>query len=397
MADKRFALSKAPHLRKSDFPKYYGTSVIMRDLVIALTPLVIFGWLKNGLYPFINGDTTNFYDCIRPLVLIFVGALTSFLSEFVFFLSSKKDKEYEGLTLFKEKFKYLLSKSFKSYSIIPGLMIAMILPLYTPLWVLIIGSIFGSIIGKMLFGGFGYNIFNPALIGYVFVITAFYGVITKNGGYLNPTEVISVTTGATPLNDFKLVISGAKTLNDIFEVHGGLLRFLIGNTGGSLAETSGLLCIVSYLFLVVNGVIDWKSSLVYICTIFVFSYILGAFIGYALNIRFALFNVLSGGVLFGAVFMVTEPVTSPRDPLAKIFYAMYMALITLMLRFLTNMNEGVATSILFMNMFTPVLDIKCAQLRVQDVLKKKVIGYLAFILIALAIVLFTILSLVGGK
>ena len=87
MADKRFALSKAPHLRKSDFPKYYGTSVIMRDLVIALTPLVIFGWLKNGLYPFINGDTTNFYDCIRPLVLIFVGALTSFLSEFVFFLS----------------------------------------------------------------------------------------------------------------------------------------------------------------------------------------------------------------------------------------------------------------------------------------------------------------------
>lgn len=397
MADKRFALSKAPHLRKSDFPKVYGTSVIMRDLCIALVPLILFGWLKNGLYPFIQIDSTSFYDCIRPLMMVIIGALSSFLSEFVFFLVAKKDKEFEGLTNYKEKFKYLLRKAFKSYSIIPGLMIAMILPLYTPIWVLIIGCVFGSIIGKMLFGGFGYNIFNPALIGYVFVITAFYGVITKNGGYLNPSEAISVTTGATPLNDFKLVISGAKTLNEILDVHGSLLNFLIGNTGGSLAETSAILCLISYVFLVLNGVIDWKSPLVYIGTIFVFSYILGAFLGYAGTLNFALFNVLSGGVLFGAVFMVTEPVTSPRDPLAKIFYAMFMALITIMLRFLTDFNEGVATSILFMNMFTPVLDIKCAQLRVQDIMKKKVLGYAAFSLIAVAIVLFTVLSLVGGK
>jgi len=382
MADRRFVLSKGPHLRKSDFPKVYGTNIMMRDLFIALMPLVIFGWLKNGLFPFINGDTSSFWDMIRPLVMVLVGAGTSYLTEVGYFA-----------LFFKEKKPF--AKSFASYSIIPGLLLAMILPLKTPIWIVILGAIFGEIFGKMLFGGFGYNIFNPALIGYVFVITAFYGVIEKNGGYLNPTELIQVTTGATPLADFKGVLAGTTSLDEIFNIHGDLWRFFMGNTGGSLAETSAVLLIVAAIFLVLNGVIDWKTPVVYAGTVLVFSYIVGACIGYANTLNFALFNVLSGGVLFGAVFMVTEPVTSPRDPLGKIFYALFMGLLTIMLRYLTGFNEGVATSILFMNMFTPILDIKCAQLRMADTAKAKWIGYGILSIVAIAIILYTILSVLA--
>lgn len=382
MADRRFILSKGPHLRKSDFPKVYGTGVMMRDLFISLIPLVLFAWLKNGLFPYIGGFDDNFYNVLRPLIMVIVGAGTSYLTEVGYFALFMKEKN---------PFK----KSFKSYSIIPGLLLSMILPLYTPIWVLIIGAIFGEVFGKMIFGGFGYNIFNPALIGYVFVITAFYGAITSNGGYLNPAEVI---TGATPLADFKSVLDGTKSLDALLNTQGSLFDFFIGNVSGSMAETSGMLIVVAAIFLIMNGVIDWKTPVCYVATVFVFSYICGAFLGYASTLKFALFNILSGGVLFGAVFMVTEPVTSPRDPLAKVFYAMLMGLLTIMLRYLTGFNEGVATSILFMNMFTPILDIKCAQLRVADKPKTKVIGYGVIAVISIAIVLYTVLSVVGvGK
>ena len=90
--------------------------------------------------------------------------------------------------------------------------------------------------------------------------------------------------------------------------------------------------------------------------------------------------------------MVTEPVTSPRDPLGKAFYAIFIALVAMMVRYLTGFNEGVATGILFMNMFTPILDIKCAQLRVQEDKKKKILGYSLFALIAIAIIVYTVLS-----
>lgn len=390
MADRRFVLSKGPHLRKADFPKVYGTGTIMKDLFIALLPLVLFGFLKNGLFPFIHGDTNSVYEMLRPLIMVIVGTGTSYLIEVAYFALFFKEKEP-------------FRRSFNSYSVIPGLLISMIAPLYTPLWVLMIGVIFGEIIGKMLFGGFGYNIFNPALIGYVFIATAFYGVISKNGGYLNPTEIAAMSalnpgvsvdalTAATPLATFKDVLSGTKSLDELFSTNGSLLQCFLGNTSGSMCETSAMLCLVSYVYLVVCGVIDWKTPLVFIGSVFVFSYIVGAFIGYAGTLKFALFNVLSGGVVFGGVFMVTEPVTSPRDPLGKLFYAIFIALVAMMVRYLTGFNEGVATAILFMNMFTPILDIKCAQLRVQEDKKKMVLGYSIFAIIAIAIIVYTVLS-----
>ena len=379
---RRFTLLKGPHIRRADFNKL-NTKTMMLDVIIALIPLFIFAWYKNGISPFIN-DKTNVWGMLYPFIFMVLGAGSAYLFESLYYLFFYRN-EKEKINHFK--------KSLDNYSIIPGLMLAMILPLYTPIWVLLLGTLFAIWIGKMLFGGFGYNLFNPALVGYVFVITAFYGVIKNNGGYLNPSEV-DVLTGATPLAEFKEVLAGTKNLNDVINAQGGLFNFFIGMRAGSLAETSGILCILAYIYLVIKKVIDWKMPLIYVITIFVITYIIGAFNGYYNTLNFALFNVLSGGVLYGAVFMVTEPVTSPRNVNAKIFYCLFIAILTILLRFLSNLDEGVCTAILFMNMFTPMFDLSFAKLQVEDKIKNKIIGYGAYILVFVLITLYIILRLV---
>ena len=390
MSDRKFILAKGPYIRRADFGKL-NTKTMMRDIIIALMPLMLFAWIKNGIIPLANGTAgTNFYTMIRPLLFIILGGGSAYLFEalwYLFFLKEEKiDKNIVKIKPFK--------KAWDTYGIIPGLMLAMILPVNTPIWVMLLGTLFAIWIGKMIFGGFGYNLFNPALVGYIFVMTAFYGVISGNGGYLNPSETVDIVSGATPLADFKNVLSGAETLESVISTHGGSLwKFFLGIRSGSLAETSALLCIVAYVYLVIKDVIDWKMPLAYVGTVFVISYIVGAFTGYATTLQFALFNVLNGGVMFAAVFMVTEPVTNPRNDFAKIIYAIFIGILTITLRFLSDMPEGASTAILFMNMFTPLMDVSCAKLRVQESLKKRIIGYGIYVLIALAITVFVILKL----
>ena len=389
MSDKKFILSKGPFIRRADFGKL-NTKTMMMDVIIALCPLILFAWIKNGIIPLASSvANTNFYTMIRPLIFIILGGGSAYLFEALYYLFFVKKEKIDNKEVKVKPF----IKAWETYAIIPGLMLAMILPLNTPLWILLLGTLFAIWIGKMIFGGFGYNLFNPALVGYIFVMTAFYGVINKNGGYLNPAETINVVSGATPLADFKNVLTGAETLDNVIASHGSLWKFFLGIRSGSLAETSGLLCLVAYAYLTYKRVIDWKMPLAYVGTVFLISYVVGAFTGYALTLSYALFNVLNGGVLFGAVFMVTEPVTNPRNDFAKILYAIYIGLLTITLRFLSDMPEGASTAILFMNMFTPLLDLSCAKLRVEDSLKKKIIGYGIYVLIAVAITVFIILRL----
>lgn len=390
MSDRKFILAKGPYIRRADFGKL-NTKTMMRDIIIALMPLMLFAWIKNGILPLANGiDGTNFYTMIRPLLFIVLGGGSAYLFEALWYLFFLKEEKIDRSIVKIKPFK----KAWETYGIIPGLMLAMILPVNTPIWVMLLGSLFAIWIGKMIFGGFGYNLFNPALVGYIFVMTAFYGVISGNGGYLNPSETIDIVSGATPLADFKNVLTGTETLDNVIATHGGSLwNFFLGIRSGSLAETSALLCIVAYVYLVIKNVIDWKMPLAYVGTVFLISYIVGAFTGYAATLRYAIFNILNGGVMFAAVFMVTEPVTNPRNDFAKIIYAIFIGILTITLRFLSDMPEGASTAILFMNMFTPLMDVSCAKLRVQESLKKRIIGYGIYVLIAVAITVFVILKL----
>lgn len=370
---RKFGLFKGPYIRHADFST--NTSTIMRDFMIALLPLILFAWYKNGLDPFIKGNA-GILQMIYPLLFVIMGGAFCFVIEGLYYLIFLKEEN-------------VFVKLKQSFAIIPGVLLAMVLPLNTPIWLLALGCLFGTVIGKMVFGGFGYNILNPALIGYIFIQTAYLTVINNNGGYLNATEVTAVTS-ATPLTNFFANNNFETTISQ----YGGLLNFFIGTIPGSMAETSSLLCLVALGYLLWRRVINWRIPVIYISTVFVITLFLGIKLGYGFDIRFPLFNIFSGGLMFGAVFMATEPVTSPRTPNGEIVFALFLGAITVMLRYLVK-PEGVATSILFMNLMTPLIDNFCAKVRVKDNPKKMLLSYVYVGIGVLAIFGFTLMQ-IGG-
>lgn len=362
LENKKFTMHKAPFIRKADHSE--NTTVMMRDFMIALAPLIIFAWVKNGLLPYI-ADKTNFFGMLYPLLLVLVGAASAFLFEFLwYYFIIKKEKVWISLA--------------KSYPLIPGILLGMIVPVSTPLWLVVIGVFFATVVGKLLFGGFGNNIFNPALLGYLFLTFAYFGVMTGNNAaigansYFNAKEVADAVSSATPMTVFMGDRVGS--VNLLIEKF-GLLKMFLGFTPGALAETSALLCLLAFIFLTIRKTIDWRIPTIYVGSVFVLTYIIGAINGYAGTLNYALFGVLNGGLMFGAVFMATEPVTSPRNPNGVILYSFGLGALTVLFRFASSMPEGVATSILIMNMFTAALERFSAKLRVEPNKRKVVVSY----------------------
>jgi electron transport complex protein RnfD len=362
LENKKFTMHKAPFIRKADHGE--NTTVMMRDFMIALAPLIIFAWVKNGLLPYI-ADKTNFFGMLYPLLLVLVGAASAFLFEFLwYYFIIKKEKVWISLA--------------KSYPLIPGILLGMIVPVSTPLWLVVIGVFFATVVGKLLFGGFGNNIFNPALLGYLFLTFAYFGVMTGNNAaigansYFNAKEVADAVSSATPMTIFMGDRVGS--VNLLIEKY-GLLKMFLGFTPGALAETSALLCLLAFIFLTIRKTIDWRIPTIYVGSVFVLTYIIGAINGYAGTLNYALFGVLNGGLMFGAVFMATEPVTSPRNPNGVILYSFGLGALTVLFRFASSMPEGVATSILIMNMFTAALERFSAKLRVEPNKRKVVVSY----------------------
>ena len=333
-----------------------STDKMMKNLIIALIPIILFSEYKNGFIPYINGKT-DIIGLWYPLIFILVGSLSTLLFELIYCKITKKQSHY---------------------AIIPGIFIALVLPLNTPIEILILGCFIGIIVGKMLYGGFGNNIFNPALIGCLFVLTAYSSIILSNGGYLNSYEIDTIG-GATPLSNIE---SGIGSYDTLVRPYGNLLDFFIGNIPGSVGETSSLLCLLGLIYLSIKKVIKTKIPLIYIGTVFVLTLIIGSING--LGIWYPLFQILSGGLMFGAVFMATDPVTSPTTSLGQIIYALCLGIITVICRYLTIYPEGVLTSILIMNMFVFILD--KIGIKTKNYIKKMIISISIIILLVIPLI-----------
>lgn len=316
------------------------TSKMMMNVLIALVPIILFGFYKNGIIPYINGKV-NIIGMLYPLIFVILGGVfTYFIEKFLarFFLK-KKDLELK---------KYMQS----SFSILPGIFLSLIMPINTPIWVLFFGSFISIGLGKIVYGGFGNNIFNPALLGRLFVIIVYAGVITKSGGYLNSYELDTVSS-ATPLSNV-VSVEGIGSYETLVSPYGTLKEFFIGFIPGAIGETSALLCFVAFIYLSLTKTIKRKIPMIYVGTVFVITWIIGRMNG--LDNWYPLFQILSGGLMFGAVFMATDPVTSPTTPIGQVLYAISLGILTVVFRYMTPAPEGVLTSILTMNMFVPMLD-----------------------------------------
>ena len=334
-----------------------NTDKMLKNLFIALTPIIIFSFYKNGIIPFIN-NKTDVVGLFYPLIFIFIGTISSYLIEQIYC-------------------KLLNKKSIGS--IFPGLFISLVLPINTPILILILGVFIGVIIGKMLYGGFGNNIFNPALIGCLFVLTAYSSLIVSSGGYLNSYEVDTIAS-ATPLSN---VVEGIGNYDTLVKPYGNLFNFFIGTIPGSVGETSSLLCLLGLIYLGIKRVIKVKIPVFYIGTVFIITYIIGLSNG--LGIWYPLFQILSGGLMFGAIFMATDPVTSPTTSLGQIIYGLLLGILTVICRFLTPYPEGVLTSILIMNMFVFILD--KIGIKNKNYIKKFVISISLIIILVVPLIL----------
>ena len=223
-----------------------------------------------------------------------------------------------------------------------GLLLAMNLPSNLPPWTIVIGAVVAIGIGKMAFGGLGCNIFNPALVGRVFLLLSFPVQMTSWPLPGAGMEYLDAATGATVLGAIKMGELSASDIN--------VADLLVGNAGGSLGEVGALALIVGGLFLVLSKVITWHIPVSVIASAALFSLSVGGDIAVEL---------LSGGLLLGAIFMATDYVTSPMTRSGMLIYGAGIGVITIIIRHWGAYPEGVSFAILLMNGCTPLINRLC--------------------------------------
>ena len=348
---------KGPFIRSSD-----DVGKMMKRVFISLIPIILFAIYKNGILLYIKGYT-NFYGIFYPLIFIVLGSMASLVGEEVYYVVFKKLKGSE-----------LVESVKKSYGFIPGLFLSLVVPINTPLAILFIGGMISSMIGKMIYGGLGQNIFNPALVGAIIIMVCYGSLIGGKGGYINRYELDAISS-STPLTNYKII----KTIDydKVVKPYGDLSTFFIGFIPGTLGEVSSLLILVSAIYLIATKTIKWRITLSYILTFLITISIYTVYSSIGLfNIPF---QILSGGILFGSVFMATDPVTSPVSTKGQILYGMLLGLVTFLIRTLTNYPEGVMISILLMNVFVLFID----KIGSRVVFNKKYIIYYVIILLVI--------------
>jgi len=308
----------SPYLRR---PKADVTRM-MRDVTIALLPVTIFAVYKFKM---------------AAVMIILVSILSMMAAEYIYYQIVDR--------LDDEKFKWK-NKSFTLYNfsaITSGLIYALILPDATPWFVVMIGAVFGVVFGKLIFGGLGQNIFNPAALGRVFIVVSFGTLMAFDVG-------VDAIAGATPLgimndNIFSLDVLNIYSIKDLFT---GMV------IPGSIGEPSVILILVGAVYLGLRTSFEVRIPIAYIGTVVLLSAAVAIFKG--IGYEYVLFHVFSGGLLFGAVFMATDPITSPITMPGRIYFGFALGVLTFFIRIFGAYPEGVMFAILIMNMFVSSFD-----------------------------------------
>ena len=251
-------------------------------------------------------------------------------------------------------------------AVITGVLLAFNLPFNLPIWIIILGALFAIGVGKMSFGGLGNNPFNPALAGRVFLLLSFPVQMTSWPVVGQLTAYTDATTAATPLNLMKQIAGGnieaLKDLPSSFDL-------LIGNNGGCLGEVSALALLLGLAYMLWKKIITWHIPISILATVFVFSGIMHL-VDPELYVSPVL-QLLTGGLMLGAIFMATDYVTSPMSKKGMLIYGVCIGLLTVIIRLFGAYPEGMSFAILIMNAFTPLINTYCKPKRFGEVAKKK--------------------------
>ena len=227
-------------------------------------------------------------------------------------------------------------------AILTGVLLAFNVPSNLPIWIIVIGALVAIGIGKMTFGGLGNNIFNPALVGRVFLLISFPVQMTT-WPVPDPLSMnyLDAETAATPLGLMKQGLSIDAMTTDM----------LLGNIGGSLGEISAIALLIGFAYMLIRRIITWHIPVSILVTAFVFSFLVNGF-----DAEGALQQLLLGGMMLGAIFMATDYVTSPMTPRGMIIYGIGIGLLTIIIRRYGAYPEGMSFAILIMNAATPLIN-----------------------------------------
>lgn len=242
-------------------------------------------------------------------------------------------------------------------AIITGVLLAFNLPSSLPLWIVVIGALVAIGIGKMSFGGLGNNIFNPALVGRVFLLISFPVQMTT-WPVPNGFATADAVTGATPLTLVKEAVKNGQAVGDTLSSVGiTTSNLILGNIGGSLGEVAAIGLLLGFAYMLIRKIISWHIPVAIFATVIVFSGILNL----ADPAQFAgpVFHLFTGGLMLGAIFMATDYVTSPMTHKGMLIYGVGIGLLTVIIRVFGAYPEGMSFAILIMNGFTPLINRYC--------------------------------------
>lgn len=314
--NKMLVVSASPHKRTLD-----TTRGIMLDVIIALVPALILSVVLFGF---------------RALLITAVSVIFCVLFEYLSRVVMKREQTIGDLS-----------------AVVTGILLAFNLPSTMPLWMVIIGDAVAIIVVKQFFGGIGQNFVNPALVGRIVLMVSFP---TQISGYVAPfswrlSGVDAVTT-ATPLAEFTSIYKADSIVNAINNSNLPLLtNMFFGVRGGCLGETCAAALLLGGLYLVIRKVISPVTPLVYIGTVAVIMLIAGKG-----SLAFVAYQLLSGGLLLGAIFMATDYSTSPINFKGKIVFAIGCGIITSLIRIFGSLPEGVSFAIILMNILVPHIE-----------------------------------------
>ena len=303
-------ISSSPHAHSP-----VTTQTIMRDVLIALVPALL-----GSIYFF----------GFRSLLVTLVSAAACVFFEWGFC-----------------KVRKLHCKTYDLSAVVTGVLLAFVCPVTIPYWTIILGDFFAIVLVKMLFGGLGKNIVNPALAGRAFLFS--WPVLMSNWvkvGFDNAAGLLSTADAVTAATPMSAMHQGALPEESILDM-------FLGNIGGCIGETSALLLIIGFLYLLYRKVITARIPLAYIGTVAIL-----AFLFPQGNDRIAWMaaQVFGGGLMLGAIFMATDYVTSPLTKLGQIVYGIGCGVITILIRYFGGYSEGVTYAILCMNACSVLLD-----------------------------------------
>ena len=300
--DNKIFVSSSPH-----FNFKCSTQMIMGTVLIALLPEIIMGIVLFG---------------IAALIRILVSVASCVLFEFLFQKVTKQKIVIANLS-----------------ACVTGVMMALVCPPTAPVWIFVVGAAVAMIVAKGLFGGIGSNVFNPALTGRAFMFLSFPA--SMGASWMAPKAIggMDAISSATTLSAIK---AGTFVIED-----GTYWQYFIGNRAGCIGETSILLILISFAFLALAHIIDWRAPLAMVGTVALCSLIAGE------NVAMSL---MTGGLMFGATFMVTDYATAPVTKKGRLVFGFGCGLITFLIRKFGGYPEGVMFSILIMNSVAPFLN-----------------------------------------